>query len=61
MQFFTNDVVVIVLDNKLQVDPAPIDESVISQPGLRLTHVAYPADHRFVPWVHFDCRLLDLI
>ncbi len=57
-QFFTNDVVVIVLDNKLQVDPAPIDESVISRPGLRLTHVAYPADHRFVPWVHFDCRLL---
>jgi hypothetical protein len=58
MQFFTNDVVVIVLDNKLQVDPAPIDENVVSQPGLRLTHVAYPADHRFMPWVHFDCRLL---
>jgi protease YdgD len=58
IEFFTNDVVVIVLDNKLQVDPAPIDEGVIPYPGLRLTHVAYPADHRFMPWVHFDCQLL---
>jgi len=58
MEFFVNDVVVIVLNNKLEVDPAPIDERVIPQPGLRLTHVAYPADHRFVPWAHFDCHLL---
>ncbi len=58
VEFFTNDVVVIVLNNKIEVDPAPLDERVIPQPGLRLTHVAYPADHRFVPWVHFDCHLL---
>jgi len=56
--FFASDVVVIVLGNKLGVDPAPLDERVIPQPGLRLTHVAYPGDHRFVPWVHFDCHLL---
>ncbi len=28
------------------------------KPGLRLVHVAYPADHRFLPWAHFDCHLL---
>ena len=54
VEFFTNDVVVIVLNTKIEVDPAPLDERVIPQPGLRLTHVAYPADHRFVPWVHFE-------
>jgi protease YdgD len=58
MEFFVDDVVAIVLSNKLEVDPAPLDEHVIPQPGLRLAHVAYPADHRFVPWVHFDCHLL---
>jgi protease YdgD len=55
---FTDDVVVIVLASPLGVKPAPVDEHADPQPGLQLTHVAYPADHRFVPWVHFGCRLL---
>jgi protease YdgD len=55
---FLDDVVVIVLNGPLDVKPALVDEHPDSQPGLRLTHVAYPADHRFMPWVHFDCRLL---
>jgi protease YdgD len=58
IESFTDDVVVIVLNGPLSVKPAPIDEHADPQPGLRLTHVAYPADHRFMPWVHFDCRLL---
>ena len=58
IEAFTRDVAVIVLKNKLEVDPAPIDEGAVGEPGLRLTHVAYPADHRYMPWVHFDCRLL---
>ena len=58
-----SDVVVIVLADNLDVDPAPIDEAVAPAPGLRLTHVAYPADHRFEPYVHWNCRLLrsDLV
>jgi protease YdgD len=40
MEFFANDVVVIVLGNRLEVNPAPLDEHVMPQPGLRLTHVA---------------------
>jgi len=55
---FATDVVAIVLNNKLGVDPAPLAEGAIPQPGLRLVHVAYAADHRFVPWAHFDCHLL---
>jgi protease YdgD len=58
IESFMDDVVVIVLNVPLDVKPAPIDEHPDPQPGLRLTHVAYPADHRFMPWVHFDCRLL---
>ena len=59
----TSDAAVIVLSSKLNVDPAPIDEEVAPQPGLRLTHVAYPGDHRFEPYVHWNCRLLrsDLV
>jgi protease YdgD len=55
---FTDDAVVIALSAPLDVKPAPLDERADPPPGLRLTHVAYPADHRFMPWVHFDCRLL---
>jgi protease YdgD len=54
----THDVAVIVLADKLGVDPAPIDEKVEPRHGLELTHVAYPADHRFLPYVHWNCRLL---
>jgi protease YdgD len=55
---FTDDVVVIVLASPLDVKPALVDERADPQPGLQLAHVAYPADHRFVPWVHFGCRLI---
>jgi hypothetical protein len=58
IEFFANDVVVIVLNGSLGVEPAPLDEHVDPQPGLRLTHVAYFGDHRFMPWVHFNCHLL---
>jgi protease YdgD len=58
MEFFADDVVAIVLNGKIEVDPAPLDEHATPQPGLRMTHVAYHGDHRFVPWVHFDCHLL---
>jgi protease YdgD len=57
---FLDDVVVIVLSGPLDVKPALVDEHPDPQPGLQLTHVAYPADHRFMPWVHFDCRLLRI-
>ncbi len=58
-----SDAAVIVLSSRLNVSPAPIDEEVAPKPGLRLTHVAYPGDHRFEPYVHWDCRLLrsDLV
>jgi protease YdgD len=54
---FLDDVVVIVLNAPLDVKPALVDEHPDPEPG-RLAHVAYPGDHRFVPSVHFDCRLL---
>ncbi len=57
-EFFQTDAVAIVLKGALTVDPAPLAESVVPQPGLRLVHVAYPADHRFLPWAHFNCHLL---
>jgi protease YdgD len=59
LRSFTTDVVAIILNDKVGVDPAPLAEGVIPQPELRLVHVAYPADHRFVPWAHFDCHLLQ--
>jgi protease YdgD len=55
---FTTDVVAIVLGSRLDVAPAPLAGGVIAQPGLPLVHVAYAADHRFMPWAHFDCHLL---
>src|SRR5262245_23048236 len=55
---FPTDVVAIVLDGKLRVAPAPLAESVAPEPGLSLLHVAYPADHRFMPWAHAGCHLL---
>jgi len=55
---FLTDVVVIVLNSKIAVDPASLAEGVSPQPGLRLVHVAYAADRRFMPSAHFDCHLL---
>ena len=53
------DVVVIVLNGKLPVEPAPLAVDVIATPGLRLVHAAYSADRRYALSVHFDCRLLE--
>jgi protease YdgD len=55
---FATDVVAMVLNEKLAVDPAPLADGVVAQPGLRLVHAAYPADRRFVLSVHYDCHLL---
>jgi protease YdgD len=55
---FATDVVAIVLDRKLGVEPAPLAESMTPRPGLLLVHVAYPIDHRFMPWAHLGCHLL---
>ena len=55
---FATDVVAIVLNEKLAVDPAPLANGVVAHPGLPLVHAAYPADRRFVLSAHFDCHLL---
>jgi len=52
------DVVEIVLNDKLEVDPVAIAERVDPHPGLSLVHAAYPADKRLVLSAHFGCRLL---
>jgi protease YdgD len=56
---FATDVVAIVLDRKLGVAPVPLAEDVTPEPGLPLLHVAYPMDHRFMPWAHVGCHLLQ--
>jgi protease YdgD len=58
LRSFATDVVAIVLDRKLGVDPAPLAENMTLRPGLSLVHVAYPIDHRFMPWAHLGCHLL---
>jgi protease YdgD len=55
---FANDVVAIVLEDRLEVAAAPLAEDVIPRPGLRLAHIAYPADRRFMLSAHFNCHLL---
>jgi hypothetical protein len=52
------DVVEIVLNDKLEVDPVPMAERMDPHPGLSLIHAAYPADRRLVLSAHFGCRLL---
>ena len=58
LRAFVTDVVAIVLDEKLAVDPAPLADSVVAQSGLRLVHAAYPADRRFVLSADYHCHLL---
>lgn len=41
---FENDVVAVVLQAPLAIDPFPTTEIADPQPGLALSHVAYPAD-----------------
>ena len=52
------DAAVIVLDGMVDVAPAPLETDPAAVPGLRLAHVAYPADRRFLPVIHDGCRLL---
>jgi len=52
------DSAVIVLDAALDVDPAPLAADIRPEPGLALTHVAYPGDRRFLPVAHRNCTLL---
>jgi protease YdgD len=58
LRALVKDVVAIVLNEKLAVDPVPLAETTVVQPGLRLVHAAYPADRRFVLMAHFNCHLL---
>lgn len=53
------DLAVIVLNDALDVEPAPLAADIVPTPGLALTHVAYPGDRRFLPVVHRNCRLID--
>jgi protease YdgD len=52
------DAVVIVLNDRLAVLPAPLADGVVAKPGLRLVHAAYPADRNFVLTAQFRCQLL---
>ena len=56
----SSDAVIIVLNDGLTADPAPLAENVRPLPGLLLVHAAYPADHRFELMAHFDCHLSRL-
>jgi protease YdgD len=59
LELLANDIAVIVLNDPLDVEPAPLAEKVVPEPGLALTHVAYPGDRRYLPVVHRNCRLID--
>ena len=58
LRALAKDVVTIVLNDKLAVDPAPLAYSVAGQPELLLVHAANPVDRRFVLTAHFNCHLL---
>lgn len=55
------DAAAIVLAEDLAVNPAELGVDAASSPGLRLTHVAYPGDRRYVPVIHKGCRLLAAV
>ena len=56
---FPTDMVEVVLNEKLDVEPMPMAEDVEPRPGLSLVHAAYPADRRFALSAHFGCQLLQ--
>jgi V8-like Glu-specific endopeptidase len=56
---FATDMVEVVLNDKLDIEPMPIAANVAAVPGLSLIHAAYPADRRFALSAHFGCRLLE--
>ena len=55
---FFKDAVVIVLNEKLAVEPVPLAQGVVAEPGLRLVHAAYPKDRRFALTAQLGCHLL---
>lgn len=55
---FLRDVVAVVLNRKLTVNPVPLAENVVPHPGVQLVHAAYPADRRFMLSAHHKCHLL---
>ncbi len=60
LRALAKDSVAIVLSKELPIAPVPLAEDVIVEAGLRLVHVAYSADRRFVPSAHLNCRLLQI-
>ena len=58
MSDLATDMVEVVLNEKLDVEPMPIAEHVDPHAGLSLVHAAYPADRRLVLSAHFGCQLL---
>lgn len=56
---FATDMVEVVLNGNLDVEPMPVAEDVEPRPGLSLVHAAYPADRRFALSAHFGCQLLE--
>lgn len=52
------DAVAIVLNEKLAVEPVPLAQGIVAEPGLRLVHAAYPADKRFALTAQLGCHLL---
>jgi protease YdgD len=55
---FFQDAVAIVLNEALDVAPAPLAGTQNAQPGRALVHAAYPADRRYALSAHFNCSLL---
>jgi protease YdgD len=55
---FYKDAVAIVLNEPLNVAPAPLADGAEPQPGRALVHAAYPADRRYVLSAHINCSLL---
>ena len=53
----TSDIVAIVLNDKLDVEPMPVAESAQLPPDMSLTHAAYAADRRFALSVHAGCHI----
>ena len=55
------DVVAIVLEEPLAVDPIPLLDTHEINLGLGLVHAAYPADRRYQLMADFQCRLVGVI
>ena len=55
------DVVAIVLEEPLTVNPIPLLDTHEIKLGLGLVHAAYPADRRYQLMADFQCRLVGMI